>query len=232
MRTLLRRRPSPAMVVACIALLVALSGTGLAAVAALPINSVGTAQLKSNAVTNAKIAANAVTGVKVRNGSLRKADFAAGQIPAGAAGPAGATGPTGAAPAPQGVIGALQLRQQSISIASLAPSQNGMYNTDDVTQNCNAGQKAILGGTGWNPDTDDRELFVVEMRPNVNPAGEVIGYTAKGGNDSGASSTFTLYVLCYKSSTRLGRVRGGMCPAPDAVHARHRRVTHASHVCP
>jgi hypothetical protein len=196
MRTLLRRRPSPAMVVACIALLVALSGTGLAAVAALPINSIGPAQLKRNAVTNPKIAANAVTGAKVRNGSLRRVDFAAGQIPAGAPGPAGATGPTGPT-GPQGVIGALQLRQQSIAIASLAPSQDGMYNTDDVTQNCNAGQKALLGGTGWNPDTDDRELFVVEMRPNVNGSGEVIGYTAKGGNDSGASSTFTLYVLCY-----------------------------------
>ena len=113
------------MVVACIALLVALSGTGLAAVAALPINSVGTAQLKRNAVTNPKLAANAVTGVKVRNGSLRRTDFAAGQIPAGPAGPAGATGPTGPT-GPQGVIGALQLRQQAISIASLAPSQDGI----------------------------------------------------------------------------------------------------------
>ena len=170
MRTLLRRRPSPAMVVACIALLVALSGTGLAAVAALPINSVGTAQLKGNAVTNGKIAANAVTGVKVRNGSLRRADFAAGQIPAGAAGPAGATGPTG----PAGPAGRHRARFSFDSSPSRSPrshpSQDGMYNTDDVTQNCNAGQKAILGGTGWNPDTDDRELFVVEMRPNVNPS--------------------------------------------------------------
>ena len=92
MRTLLRRRPSPAMVVACIALLVALSGTGIAAVAALPNNSVGTAQLKGNSVTNGKLAANAVTGPKVKNGSLQKADFAAGQLPAGKTGPAGPAG--------------------------------------------------------------------------------------------------------------------------------------------
>ena len=49
------RRPSPAMIVACIALLVALSGTGIAAVNALPRNSVGNAQLQSNSVTSIKV---------------------------------------------------------------------------------------------------------------------------------------------------------------------------------
>ena len=36
MRILFARRPSPAMVIACLALLVALSGTGIAAVARWP----------------------------------------------------------------------------------------------------------------------------------------------------------------------------------------------------
>jgi hypothetical protein len=70
MRTLLARRPSPAMVVACIALLVALSGTGIAAVGALAPNSVGTAQLRTGAVTNPKLASGAVTSAKVQNFSL------------------------------------------------------------------------------------------------------------------------------------------------------------------
>ena len=61
-----RLRPSPAMVVACIALLVALGGTSIAAVTQLvPRNSVGTLQLKNNAVTSAK----------VKNQSLLRADF-------------------------------------------------------------------------------------------------------------------------------------------------------------
>jgi hypothetical protein len=89
------------MVVACIALLVALTGTSIAAVeASVPKNSVGTAQLKnnavtaakiasnavtsakiaSNAVTSAKIASNAVTGAKVQDGSLVAADFGTGQL--------------------------------------------------------------------------------------------------------------------------------------------------------
>jgi hypothetical protein len=63
------RAPSPAMVVACIALAVTLSGASYAATS-LARNSVGTAQLK----------ANAVTGAKVANGSLTRADLSAGTI--------------------------------------------------------------------------------------------------------------------------------------------------------
>ena len=57
-------RPTPAMVVAVIALFVALGGTGYAALK-LPPQSVGTKELKRNAVTTAKI----------DNGTLRLKDF-------------------------------------------------------------------------------------------------------------------------------------------------------------
>ena len=73
MKHLLRLRPSPAMVVACIALTVALGGTSVAAIQALPKNSVGTKQLKKNAVVSAK----------VKNRSLLAVDFKAGQLPRG-----------------------------------------------------------------------------------------------------------------------------------------------------
>ena len=65
-------------------LFIALGGTSYAAVA-LPANSIGTKQIKKNAVT----------GVKVKNGSLRVADFKAGQLPAGPRGAAGAPGAKG-----------------------------------------------------------------------------------------------------------------------------------------
>src|SRR6188768_396830 len=74
MKQLRRLRPSPAMVVACIALTVALGGTSVAAINALPKNSVGAKQLKKNAVTNPKIKANAVNGAKVANNSITGAD--------------------------------------------------------------------------------------------------------------------------------------------------------------
>jgi hypothetical protein len=79
-------KPSPAMMVAFLALLVALAGTSYAAIQ-LPANSVGTKQLKKNAVT----------GKKVKNRSLKAVDFALGQLPAGPQGPKGDQGPTGPA---------------------------------------------------------------------------------------------------------------------------------------
>ncbi len=63
------RRPSPAFVIACLALLVALGGTSYATVLQVPRNSVGAPQLKTAAVTSKKIAANAVTSAKVQNGT-------------------------------------------------------------------------------------------------------------------------------------------------------------------
>lgn len=93
MRGFWRHRPSPATVLASVALAVALGGTGYAAVT-LPANSVGTPQLKNGAVNS----------LKVKNGSLQSADFKAGQVPAGPAGPAGLTGPAGPT-GPQGPPG-------------------------------------------------------------------------------------------------------------------------------
>jgi hypothetical protein len=83
----LNRRPSAALVVACVALAVALGGTGYAAVV-LPANSVGTAQLRNGAVVAAKVKPHSLLG----------SAFRPGQIPAGppgAQGLAGAAGPAG-----------------------------------------------------------------------------------------------------------------------------------------
>ncbi len=62
------RAPSPAMVVACIALTVTLSGVSYAA--ALAKNSVGSAQIKDNAVGTNKVANNALTGSDINESTL------------------------------------------------------------------------------------------------------------------------------------------------------------------
>jgi len=64
MHRLWRHRPSPAMIVACVALVFSLGGISYAAIT-LPAASVGTKQLKNNAVV----------GAKVKNGSLSVADI-------------------------------------------------------------------------------------------------------------------------------------------------------------
>jgi hypothetical protein len=100
-------RPSPAMVVAVVALIAALSGT---AYAALGKNSVGSRQLKAKAVTAGKIANNAVTSAKVAKGSLTGVDInvnALGTVPtAASATSAGNAGTVGghAAACPGGTI--------------------------------------------------------------------------------------------------------------------------------
>ena len=74
MTRLRRLRPSPAMVVACLALALALAGTGYAAL---------------------KLPRNSVTTVQVKDRSLLARDLKAGQLPAGPKGPVGPTGPAG-----------------------------------------------------------------------------------------------------------------------------------------
>ncbi len=103
-----RRRPSPALVIACLALVVALGGTSYAAIT-LPSNAVGTRQLRDRAVTSAKLANGvvqtrklraravtasvlgdrSVTSAKLANGAVTSAKLAPGTInttnvPAGA----------------------------------------------------------------------------------------------------------------------------------------------------
>ena len=210
MRTHILRRPSPALVVACLALLVSLGGTGVAAVAALPSNSVGTPQLQAGAVTTAKLAtgavttqklgANAVTSDRVKNFSLTKADFAPGQLPAGAQGPVGPAGPAG----PQGpkgdpgVIGAVNIKTASVAVDG-GTASNAQYVTRETTAQCAAGDIAISGGAGWSDSNNDLELFIRSLVPVLNTQGQVVAYRGAGGNDSGQDSTFTVYAVCTKA---------------------------------
>jgi hypothetical protein len=93
-RRLFSRRPSPAMLVALLALFVALGGSSYAALQ-VRVNSVGSKQLRNNAVTSKKIKNGAVNSSKVMNGSLVSADFRAGQLPAGPQGLRGLQGERG-----------------------------------------------------------------------------------------------------------------------------------------
>jgi hypothetical protein len=187
------------MVVACLALLVALGGTSIAAVNQLvPRNSVGSAQLQFGAVTNPKIRDNAVNSAKVANRSLRRSDFALGQLPAGPTGPQGPQGPPGAAgaPGPAGTIGAITVRSQSVSIPG-GIGENGAANTAEIQSICTGNERAISGGTGWSDSNPGLELWTGRLTPVLNASNQVVGYLGSGGNDSGQTSTFIVYSLCY-----------------------------------
>ncbi len=195
------RRPSPAMIIACLALAVSLGGTGVAAVnAVLPNNSVGTAQLKNNAVTAAK----------VQRGTLRRSNFAPGvlaltpgpqgaQGPPGPAGPQGQKGDTGAAGAP-GAIGDVTVHSASVTVPASAPAGDGTYQTRSVQANCDSTEKGVSGGTNWTGESDTTELVTVLSTPIYDSGSKKItGWRARGGNDTAASHDLQVYVVCSKS---------------------------------
>ncbi|MGZ4462314.1 MAG: hypothetical protein ACXVZP_05700 [Gaiellaceae bacterium] len=125
----LLRKPSPAMIVACLALFLAGTGTGVAVVSALPANSVGSAQLKSNAVVSSK----------VKNRSLKAVDFAAGQLPKGAKGDTGATGATGPS-GPSGPAGLSEVERVDAVVASSSVTPK------TASPTCPTGKRVIGGG--------------------------------------------------------------------------------------
>ena len=72
--TRIRRKPSPALIVAILALIVAMAGGAYAA--AVPKNSVGPKQLKKNAVKTGKIVNGAVTSDKIANSAVTSGKIA------------------------------------------------------------------------------------------------------------------------------------------------------------
>jgi hypothetical protein len=115
------------------ALVVAVLGAtpvGEAALETVGRNSVGTIHLRNHAVTSAK----------VKNGSLLRADFRAGQVPTGPAGPAGPAGAQGA-PGTSGL--------QTVFTTSAINSTT----TRTLTATCPSGKTALGGGVAVTPAT-------------------------------------------------------------------------------
>ncbi len=190
MREIPVRRPSGAMVVACIALGVALGGTSYATVLSVPNNSVTTAKikngavttpkLKNDAVTAPKIKAGAVTSSDVKNSSLLRADFKPGQLPAGPTGPQGPAGP----PGPPGISGL-----QRFDVAT--PSSNS--NSKTVVVTCPAGKRVVGGGAR----AIGNGAVVVSITENF-PDSDGVHWNSKANEVVATAQTWQLqaYALC------------------------------------
>lgn len=144
MHNLLSRRPSPAMVVALVALFVALGGSAYAFT--VPKDSVGTAQLKDSAVTGVKLHDTAVTSSKVKSGSLLAKDFKSGQIASGL-GPAGGD-LTGSYPNPviaSNTISSTMFAQGAVNSAAMGIDA---VNTDALVDGAVTNSKLASGAVG------------------------------------------------------------------------------------
>lgn len=175
------RRPSAAMVVACVALLVALGGTSYATVLQVPRNSVGPLQLKRNAVGASKIAPNAVRAGHVLNGSLLVEDFKPGQIPQGPKGDKGDKGDKGA----KGDAGSPGVTGWQIVQATSA------FDPSDVkvaVAGCPAGKRPLGGGA-----ISSGRTAVTNTHPNGG-----LGWIAQARETEPVSSNWSLsaWVIC------------------------------------
>jgi hypothetical protein len=85
MRRWASRRPSPALIVALIALVVATAGTTYAV--SVPKKSVGPKQLRAGAVKTPKLATGAVTGAKIGPGAVSVGQLGPGAVTAAKLGP-------------------------------------------------------------------------------------------------------------------------------------------------
>ena len=142
MSRLWKHRPSPAMIVATLALFVAMGGTGYA-VSKLPKGSVGAAQIRKNAVRSQHIKARSITASKLAQSTLTA-------LRAGAAVPAGAQGPVTSSGAPDPVAYAekaglaekalLADRALAADKATLADTAT---NATSATNATNAGKAAL-----------------------------------------------------------------------------------------
>jgi hypothetical protein len=170
------RRPSPAALIAMLALFVALAESSFAE----PVRSAATLlisgkQLRTNAVGGRHIRDGAVGTTEVRNGSLRPQDFDAGQLPQGPkgdAGPAGVAGPAG----PPGSVG---------DTGPIGPS--GVISS-----------AAFLGGQGIpNPDSTTRFL-AVPVTVTVPAGAKVLVDSHRAFGTSGAAAGALDLFMCYR----------------------------------
>jgi hypothetical protein len=170
-RKLSRYVPSPAMVVACIALTVALAGTSYAAIR-LPANSVGTAQLKRAAVTGAKVKKNSLTGTQIRETTLERVPKALQADSADSADSAAA-------------LGRIDYVSGTVSVLG------GASTATRGTANCPAGAFATGGGAKM---TDPNNGYIVD----TNPAGKT-GWEAT--SFSSVTQNMTVYVICAAAAS-------------------------------
>lgn len=190
-------RPSPALVIACIALFAALTGSALAA--GLAKNSVRSPQivdgtirnvdLHENAVGTGKIAENAVTSREVAPDSLNAGDLAPNSVGSSEVADQSLTaedlGPNS--------VGSSELQAGSVRASELGPIFQVSNSTPiatgangSVSVNCPEGSTAISGGA-------QPANFGVEMTSSFRQGN---GWEYQAKNNSGAASTLTVFAYC------------------------------------
>jgi hypothetical protein len=202
-----RFRPSPALILSCVALFVALSGSALAvglaknsvrsaqivdgtvrtrdlkdaAVTATKIapNAVGPSQIAENAVSSAKVAPDSLTAQDLAPSSVTSSEVADQSLTADDLGP--------------NSVGSSELQDGAVRASELGPiiqvsSSNPVANGADVSVsvNCPVGTTVISGGA-------QPANFGVELTSTLRQGN---GWLAQAKNNSGSASSLTAIAYC------------------------------------
>ena len=160
MSRLARRRPSPALVISCIALFVALGGVSYA------VTQIGTNQIKNGAVTSRKIRNSTIRSRDVRKNALGPHAIAEGKLRVGSAVNAGsavaASGLTDYA-----VVGANGVATRGHNISSASRTGAGRYQVIFNRNVRNCAYVGSLGVVGATPPGSG-EISTAQLPSNVN----------------------------------------------------------------
>ena len=219
------RRPSAAMVVATVALVAALGGTGYAATS-LPANSVGTTQLKSGAVTSVKLgqgsvqaanlgtdsvtkramAAGSVGSPEILDNSIAPRDLQVGAVTVGTIAPGAViNSKIGSSAITNSKIGNSQVSARNVGTITVrsasatitASTTSGAPTKALVTARCLSGEKALGIGSSWNGATSDA-VETDYVRFLTTSAGAPTGAVGRGSSNVTVARVFTVQVSCLR----------------------------------
>lgn len=180
-------RPSPALIISCVALFLALSGSALAVgiaknsvrSAQIVDGSVRTVDLRDNAVNAQKIAPDAVGSEEIAENAIESPEVAPESLTASDLGDNSVgAGELQANSVGSSELGAVTLRSNSTTVAKGAPGS--------VSVSCAAGEQVLSGG--GQPGHFGTEM--TSSRPQDN------GWLYQAVNNTGGQETITVFALC------------------------------------
>ena len=158
-----RLRGNLSLVMSCLALVVALSGTAYAA--GLAPGSVDTKELAKGAVTAKKIKAKAVTSPKIRPGAVGAAAVADGSIGSAEL----ADGSIGSTDLADGSVGAADLAENSVTAAEIA---DGSVDAAEIADNSVTAAEIAAGAVGAS-EIEDGSVGAAELADASVGTGEI-----------------------------------------------------------
>jgi hypothetical protein len=196
MRKLVFRRPSPALVLAAIALVVAVVGEAQAAPRTKTVVVVRKGQIAKGAVTAKALAqgavhpkalaAGAVTAAVIRPGAVDGAAIAPDSVGSGQLAPGSVYG---------GALGEVTLHSAAIVDADTIPSNNEWTTSTPVTALCGSGERILSGGVVFT-HASDNEVGTIISQPFVNGGGN--GWVGAITTNAGGLAKAEVQALCLK----------------------------------